>query len=44
MALELQATVEQTSDQLQIDASTAIDQRQLGMTWSRSGSPEPLPP
>ncbi len=38
VALDLQPTFKQTDDQLQIDASTAVDQRQLGMTWSPLGA------
>jgi polyisoprenoid-binding protein YceI len=37
VALELAPTVEQTGDQLSIDARTTIDQRQLGITWSPLG-------
>jgi polyisoprenoid-binding protein YceI len=37
VALELEPTLKQTSDRLQIDAIAAIDQRQLGMTWSPLG-------
>jgi polyisoprenoid-binding protein YceI len=37
VALELEPTVEQTDDRLQIDARTTIDQRQLGITWSPLG-------
>jgi polyisoprenoid-binding protein YceI len=33
----LDATVQEDGDQLQIEASTAVDQRQLGMTWSPLG-------
>ncbi len=35
--LHLQASIEQNGDQLEIDASTQIDQRELGMTWSPLG-------
>ena len=34
LALTLEPTVHQTNDQLQVDVTTTIDQRQLGMTWS----------
>jgi polyisoprenoid-binding protein YceI len=37
VVLELEPTMHQTSDELQIDASTTIDQRELGMTWSPLG-------
>jgi len=37
VALALEPTVRQTGDQLQIDASTTIDQRELGITWSPLG-------
>jgi polyisoprenoid-binding protein YceI len=37
VVLELEPTVEHDGDRLRIDASTAIDQRQLGMTWSPFG-------
>ena len=37
VALELQPTVRQSDDQIEIDASTTVDQRQLGMTWSPLG-------
>jgi polyisoprenoid-binding protein YceI len=37
IALELEPTVEQTDDRLQVDARTTIDQRQLGITWSPLG-------
>ncbi len=37
VVLELEPTVHQTSDELEIDASTTIDQRELGMTWSPLG-------
>ena len=32
--LELEPTLQQTDDQLQIEASATLDQRRLGMTWS----------
>lgn len=35
--LELQPTIQQTADELEIEASVAVDQRQLGMTWSPLG-------
>jgi polyisoprenoid-binding protein YceI len=35
--LELEPTVEQTDDQLQISVHTTIDQRELGITWSPLG-------
>jgi polyisoprenoid-binding protein YceI len=35
--LELDATVEEADEQLQIEAGTSLDQRQLGMTWSPLG-------
>ncbi len=37
VALDLQPSIEQTGDQLQIDESILLDQRQLGMTWSPLG-------
>ena len=37
VALELEPTVEQTDDQMQIDVRATIDQRQLGITWSPLG-------
>jgi polyisoprenoid-binding protein YceI len=37
IALELEPTVEETVDRLQIDVRTTIDQRQLGITWSPLG-------
>ena len=37
VTLTLEPTVTQSGDRLQIDASAAIDQRQLGMTWSPLG-------
>jgi len=37
VALELQPTVRQIDDQIEIDASTTVDQRRLGMTWSPLG-------
>ncbi len=35
--LSLEPTIQQGDDQLQIDASTLLDQHQLGMTWSPLG-------
>lgn len=35
--LELEPTIVQSGDEMQIDASTTVDQRQLGMTWSPLG-------
>ncbi len=37
VVLELRPRVRQADDQIEIDASTTIDQRQLGMTWSPLG-------
>ncbi|MGH2849680.1 MAG: YceI family protein [Solirubrobacteraceae bacterium] len=37
VTLTLEPTVTRTGDRLQIDASAAIDQRELGMTWSPLG-------
>jgi polyisoprenoid-binding protein YceI len=37
VALELQPTVRQSDDQIEIDVRTTVDQRQLGMTWSPLG-------
>jgi hypothetical protein len=37
VALELRPTVRQVDDQIDLEASTTVDQRQLGMTWSRLG-------
>lgn len=37
VALDLQPSIEQTGDRLQIDASILLDQRELGMTWSPLG-------
>ncbi|MFZ0088363.1 MAG: YceI family protein [Solirubrobacteraceae bacterium] len=34
LAMTLEPTIHQTNDQLEIDAITTVDQRQLGMTWS----------
>ena len=35
--LELEPTLRQSADRLQVDASTTLDQRELGMTWSPLG-------
>lgn len=35
--LQLEATIQQTDDLLDIDATTTVDQRKLGMTWSPVG-------
>jgi polyisoprenoid-binding protein YceI len=37
VAVELDAGIRQLGDQLEIEAVTTIDQRQLGMTWSPLG-------
>lgn len=37
VVLELQPTLRQSADRLQVDASTTLDQRELGMTWSPFG-------
>jgi hypothetical protein len=37
LAMILEPTIHQTSDQLELDVTTAVDQRQLGMTWSPLG-------
>lgn len=37
VALHLQPSIERNGDQLEIDASTLLDQRELGMTWSPLG-------
>jgi polyisoprenoid-binding protein YceI len=37
VTLTLQPTLRQVGDQLQVDASTTVDQRALGMTWSPLG-------
>ncbi len=37
VALDLQASLEQSEDQLLIDVTTPLDQRQLGITWSPLG-------
>ena len=37
VALDLRPTLRQADDRFEIDASTTVDQRQLGMTWSPLG-------
>lgn len=37
LAMTLEPNIRQTGDQLTIDVTTTIDQRQLGMTWSPLG-------
>jgi len=37
VALELRPTMRQVDDQIEVDTSTTVDQRQLGMTWSPLG-------
>jgi polyisoprenoid-binding protein YceI len=37
LAITLEPTIHQTNDQLEIDVTTTVDQRQLGMTWSPLG-------
>ncbi|MDQ2894833.1 MAG: YceI family protein [Actinomycetota bacterium] len=37
VALDLQPRIEQTGDELQIDVSILLDQRELGMSWSPLG-------
>jgi polyisoprenoid-binding protein YceI len=37
VALDLETTIQQADDQLDIEAGTTVDQRQLGMTWSPLG-------
>lgn len=37
VVLELRPTVRKGEDQIEIDASTMVDQRQLGITWSPLG-------
>ena len=34
MGLTLEPTIHHTADQLELDVTTTVDQRQLGMTWS----------
>ena len=35
--VEVEATLRQLGDDLQLEASTQVDQRELGMTWSPLG-------
>jgi polyisoprenoid-binding protein YceI len=37
LAMILEPTIHQISDRLELDVTTAVDQRQLGMTWSPLG-------
>jgi polyisoprenoid-binding protein YceI len=37
LAMTLEPTIQQTSDRLEVDVTTTVDQRQLGMTWSPLG-------
>jgi polyisoprenoid-binding protein YceI len=37
MPVELEATVRRAGDELEIEAATAADHHQLGMTWNRLG-------
>jgi polyisoprenoid-binding protein YceI len=37
MALGLEPTIQQTDEEINIEATTTIDQRQFGMTWSPLG-------
>jgi polyisoprenoid-binding protein YceI len=37
VVLELQPTLRQYADRLEVEASAAVDQRELGMTWSPLG-------
>jgi polyisoprenoid-binding protein YceI len=37
LAMTLEPAIHQTDDRLEIDVTTTIDQRQLGMTWSPLG-------
>jgi polyisoprenoid-binding protein YceI len=37
VALALEPTMQQSDDQLDIEATTTVDQRKLGMTWSPLG-------
>ena len=37
VVLELRPTMRQVADQIEVDASATVDQRQLGMTWSPLG-------
>ena len=34
LAMTLEPTIHQTNDRMEIDVTTTVDQRQLGMTWS----------
>jgi polyisoprenoid-binding protein YceI len=34
LAMTLEPTIHQTNDHLEIDVTTTVDQRKLGMTWS----------
>jgi polyisoprenoid-binding protein YceI len=45
LAMALEPTIHQSGDRLEVDVTTTIDQRQLGMTWSplgMTGSPVKL--
>ena len=35
--VEVEATLRQVGDELEVEASTRVDQRELGMTWSPLG-------
>jgi polyisoprenoid-binding protein YceI len=37
LAMTLEPTIHQTSDRLEVDVTTTVDQRLLGMTWSPLG-------
>ena len=37
VSLKLEPTLRHVEDQIELDASTTVDQRQLGMTWSPLG-------
>jgi polyisoprenoid-binding protein YceI len=37
MSLTLEPAIRQTNDRLEVDVTTSVDQRQLGMTWSPLG-------
>jgi polyisoprenoid-binding protein YceI len=37
LVLTLEPTIHRTSDQLELDVTTTVDQRHLGMTWSPLG-------
>ena len=39
VALELRPAMRQVDGQIEVDASTTVDQRQLGMTWNPLGMP-----